>query len=427
VLLNEGLAVLRNDRWSFACPSLWGDPDTTAGKIPLAGSVDGIVSWIIGADDLYVVRDGVLTALARPDLSRAAVIALAGDHEALFGLSISSAGSSLVRINDAAKLPLYSSPEFWSALAIDDARIQLARITTDEIVRTTLDRSGEVLEEFRSPIEGALAQIRLRPTAERLFAVLYDGQQYTLAELEQASLHVVLQSTGPIQGPQAGPDGRLWVALDGELMHEAGAGFAAVGEARRVTCLGQWGSAPYACSGAEIRRLDDTGLGARLFQLDQLSAPDAELVASDVARDCEFQWLLYRNDLERSGLEPRDFIDPAAEPDDASVASDAAAAPAPDAGTAAPDEANGSSSGCSAAGANGGGATPFALFWTASLAWLAAARVRARRSGHFTRWRRAPGRAACARTRPSSRCRDRRWPGARRPGRPRARRTRTAR
>lgn len=370
VLLNEGLAIVREDRWSFACPRLWGDADTSADKVPLARSVDGIDSWIIGADDLYLARDGVLTAQGRPDLSSAAVVALAGD-DALFGLSLSTAGSSVVRIDDEAKLPLFTSPDFWSALAIDAGLIHLARFTTDEIVRLTLDRNGEVLDEFRSPIEGALAQLQIRPTAQRLFAVTYDGEQYTLAAIEQASWEIVLQSAGPIQGPQASPDGRLWVALDGELMREAGAGFEAVGEARRVTCLKQWASVPYACVGSDIHRLDDAGLQARLFQLDPLSAPDPEIVPATAARECQFQWLLYRNDLERIGLETRDWIDPAAEPTDGSAPSDAAAPPALDAGAAEPDEANRSSSDCSAAGASGR-ATPLGIFWIAGLGWLVA-------------------------------------------------------
>jgi hypothetical protein len=425
VLLNEGLAILRDERWSFACPRLWGDTDTSADKMPLAMSIDGVDSWIIGADDLYLARDGVLTAQARPDLSRAAIVALAADHGALFGLSVTSLGSSVIRIDDQAKLPLFSSSEFWSALAIDSGRVHLARIATGEVVGLTLDRDGEVLDERRSPIDGALAQIRLRPAAQRLFAVTYDGQQYTLAVLEQTSVRVVLQSAGPIQGPQAGPDGRLWLALDGELMREAGDGFEAVGEARRVTCLGQWGAVPYACVGGDIHRLEDEGLQAHLFQLDHLSAPDPELVAASAERDCEFQWLLYRNDLEASGLEPRDWIDAAAEPADGSVPLDATAPAAPDAGTVEPDEASGSSPGCSAAGTRAR-STRWAILWAASLGWLVVRRSRARQR-RFTRSRRASARAACARSCPSSRCRDCRWPGARRPDRPTARRIRTAR
>ena len=378
VLLNEGLAVLRDQRWSFACPRLWGDADTTADKVPLAMSVDGIESWIIGADDLYVVREGGLTALARPDLSRAAIVALAGDHDALFGLRVTSAGSSVVRIDDDAKRPLFTSSNFWSALAIDPDRIHLARFESDQIVRTALDRNGDVLEEFWSKIEGAVVQIRLRPTPQRLFAVIYDGQQHTLAVLEQDSLQVVLQSVGPIQGPQAGPDGRLWVALDGELMREAGDGFESIGEERRVTCLAQWGSVPYACVGSDIHRLDDDGLQARLFRLDQLSAPDPALIAADAERDCEFQWLLYRNDLDRSGLEPRDRIDAAAEPD-ASVPSDAAAPATRDASIVERDDAKRSSFGCSAAGGSGR-APAAALFWAGALGWRMAARRRRRSS-----------------------------------------------
>jgi len=83
VVLNEGLAVARPDGWSFLCPSLWGDGDTASGKAPLALSIDGITSFIVGADDLYIARDGVLSAARFLDLSGAAVIVQALALDAL--------------------------------------------------------------------------------------------------------------------------------------------------------------------------------------------------------------------------------------------------------------------------------------------------------------------------------------------------------
>jgi hypothetical protein len=414
VLLNEGLALERDDRWWFMCPRMWGEADTSAGKAPLARSVDGVLSWIIGKDDLYSLRDGSLVAHARADLSAASVIALAEDDGALLGLSLGSTGSAIVRIDDAASAPLFTSPESWSWFATGDGNLHLARwTTTGEVVRLVVDRAGEVIEEFRTPLAIAPAQLRLRPTARGLFAVTFDGAQYALVAIEQASWQVLLQSPGPIDGPQASASGELWVALDGELMRDGGGEFAVVGEARRVTCLEQWGAHSYACIGSDLYSLGDAGLDERLFQLDHLSAPDPALVPADGERECRFQWLLYRNDLERTGLSPEGDADEDAgadEPGDAAVAPP----PGPDAGAGEPEKRSGCD--CSAAGASARG-TPH---W----AWFAAG------LGSFvrlTRSRRAPCRGTRSRTCPSTRCPDCRWPDARPPDPTTARRTRTGR
>jgi hypothetical protein len=378
VLLNEGLAFERDDRYLFMCPSMWGDSDTSAGKAPLARSVDGVESWIIGTDDLYSVRDGALTAQGRPDLSSASVIALAAQDDALLGLRFDADGSAVVRIDDAAKAALFTSPETWSWFATGDGNLHLARVVADtgEVVRAVVDTDGEVIEEFRTPMATPLAQLRLRPTANGLFAVLFDGQQYALVAIEQERWQVLLQSSGPIDGPQASAGGALWVSLDGELMSDNGDGFAAVGEARRVTCLEQWGSHAYACVGSDLYSLGDAALAEHLFQLDHLGAPDPALVPTDGKRECEFQWVLYRLDLERTGLAPRHDDD---EDGGVSQIDDAAVAPPPaDSGAANPDSANDSGCDCRTAPSSTDDAPPWPWFAAGLALWRLTRSRRAR-------------------------------------------------
>lgn len=391
VLLNEGLAVLRGGTWSFLCPRLWGDAGTSAGKAPLASSVNGIDSWVVGADDLYLARDGVLTAQAQPDFSSAKIVALARADEALFGLSVDASGSAVVRIDAPSEPALFSSPQFWSSLALggDPGRLHLARTSEQgELVVVTLDRQGQLVEELRSPLEGSVAQLRLRATGGGLFAVTFDGEYYALVRLEQTRSQVLLRGARSIAGPQASAGGQLWVAMDGELMRDAGAGFQAVSEARRVTCLERWGSLSYACVGGEIHALGDAGLQRRLFALDRLSGPDPALVSAEAARDCEFQWVLYRSDLERSGLAPRAFGEPAGlDPADAGgpstsgpIAGDAAmqgegAADADEPPVREPELRSGA--GCSL-GAPSGRVRPPGFIAAIAFAWLALGRSRLR-------------------------------------------------
>lgn len=318
VVLNEGLAISKPSGWMFLCPRLWGDADSGSGKVPLALSVDGVSSFVIGNDDLYVVRDGELIAQGRADLSSASVIALAADDDALFGLRIEDEDSTVVQINaEPAGSVLFASEESWAALAADDGRLHLARsVNAGELALLSLDRRGEVLDESVVPLPGALAQLQLRPSGQRLFGVMFDGAQYLLGVLDESSFQIVLPSAGPIAGPQRSEGGSLWIAPDGVLMRARDAqdpwlGFDAVGEERRVTCLGRFRSLHYACVGTEIYELGDDGLRARIFQLDELAAPGPELVTAPLAAECEIQWSLFRYDLERSGLTPGDWMLPA--------------------------------------------------------------------------------------------------------------------
>lgn len=317
VVLSEGLAIAGRNGWEFLCPRLWGDGESGPGKVPLALSVDGSSSWIIGTDDVYLARDGELNAQGREDLSSASVIALAADDDAVFGLRISGDGSAVVQINaQPAASVLFASEESWAALAVDDGRLHLARSTNaNELALLSLDRQGEVVDGFVVPLSSALARLQLRPSGQRLFGVMFDGTQYLLGVLEDARFAILIASGGPIAGPQLSAGGALWIALDGVLMRARDAqdpslGFQAVGEERHVTCLGRWRSLRYACVGTDIYELGDVGLQARIFQLDALAAPAPELATEAVAAECEIPWSLFRYDLERTGLSPGDWMWP---------------------------------------------------------------------------------------------------------------------
>lgn len=387
VLLNEGLAVLREDSWSFLCPRLWGDADTASGKAPLALSVDGLTSFVIGADDLYIAQDGLLTPQGRPELSSSAVIALAADGDALLGLRIASSGSALVRIEADDTRELFVSPEHWSALAAAAGRLHLARSTgAGTLAVATLDREGELLEEFLVPLPAIPTQLHLRSAHARLFAVTFDGNQYALTEVTAGSAKGLAASAGPIQGPQASGD-QLWIAVDGELMRATDAGFEAAGEPQRITCLGEWGGEPYACAGSSIHRLSPNGLGERIFDLNGLRPPDPARVPEAAARECEFQWLLFRNDLVRSGLSVGEW--PAvAMPEPGPQAGSGVGAPQAGAAGAAPAVADAGAERAPRGSADGGcsalaiGASPARLVVPIALVWplVLAARRRRRRA-----------------------------------------------
>ncbi|MET0385178.1 MAG: hypothetical protein ABW321_04425, partial [Polyangiales bacterium] len=341
IALNEGLALREEDTWSFMCPRLWGDPDTAAGKTPLALSSDGESTFIAGADDLYLERSGQLQAQGRPELTQNQVFALAAQQRSLVGLRVTTTGSELTRIEAASGGPLWRSDEIWSSLASDADHFYLANLMEDKAVRyLTLNSQGETVEETRADVERVPFQIRLQPTAQGLYAIGYDSFGYTLSVFRSSWLQL-LQSPGVISGPQAVNGGPLWLAVDGKLLREAGDHFEPTDETRYITCVGQWGDLTYACAGAELYRLGAAGLEERLFTLAELYAPNPGLISADASQACEFQWILFKNDLTRSGLSPRERNELPGAENTAPTAGGAAAEPAGDptmgaAGEAAP-------------------------------------------------------------------------------------------
>jgi len=374
VSINEGLAIEQVTGWSYLCPSLWGDADTSAGKSPLALSLDGVNAWIIGARDLYAVRAGVLTAQAQPGMSRAHVIAVAATQDALFALRVVESTSQVVALGANGERPLWTSQSVWSAFAANADRLYLGGTLNERRMGfVTLNQQGEVLANVQLDVERVPSQIELRPSSQHLFVSMADSAQYTLALLDGA-LTTLLQSRAPIHGPQASASGQLWLAVDGALLRaelkDSTLHVEPIGESRVVTCLGQWGREAYACAGTELYRLTDTGLGDRLFELDRLSGPDPALVPASAARECEFQWLLLRNDLERSGLQPRDWDTPAFAGTAAVAMAAGSVAPPGAAGTASsllsePETTRRSSHACQAVMGHG----PVG-FHTAGLCWL---------------------------------------------------------
>jgi hypothetical protein len=308
VVLNEGLAVQRAGGWAFVCPSVWGEGGTGLGIVPLALSIDGVTSFIVGADDLYVARDGALSAQQRPELSRSAVIALvaAAEGDALFGLSVSSGSSRLLRIDDPDAPALYATANQIGAMEEHAGRFHLGGFSqTGELEITTIDRTGALVADQRVQLGLTTpAELRLRVRAERMFVVVVEEDHYTLGELVEQRWQQHAQLNGPIAGPETSAGGQIWIALDNELMRETPSGFEAIGEARRVTCLGRWNDLAYACVGTAIHRLEDDGLGELLFALDGLAPPDPALVPASAADDCAIQWSLFRGDLDRVGLAP---------------------------------------------------------------------------------------------------------------------------
>ncbi len=309
VVLNEGLALSVDGRWSYLCPSLWGDENLSSGELPLALSVDGRSSWIVGADDLYVLRDGTLTPQGRVDFSAASVSGLAPSGGELFALRFGAMGSEIVELTTGESV--WSSAEYWGSFTADAGGFYVARVHNElELVFLVLDRQGEQRAEFRLTTDTPPTRIEIRPTAMGLYVLRHhDSGRRALDVFAEGRWQNVLDGNEPLAGPQTGPDAQLWLSVNGQLNRIAGTVLTPIDDPRFITCLEQWGESAYACADRELYWLDAEGLGTRVFDLIRLSGPYPALVSAEVAERCEFQWLIFRNDLERAGLAPRDWAD----------------------------------------------------------------------------------------------------------------------
>jgi hypothetical protein len=98
----------------------------------------------------------------------------------------------------------------------------------------------------------------------------------------------------------------LWIVAEDKLQHAVADSFAPTTETRLVTCLGRWNTLPYACVTGELYALADSGLAARLFQLQGFAGPPPDLVPEPARQACDFQWTLFKNDLMLGNYAPVD-------------------------------------------------------------------------------------------------------------------------
>lgn len=304
VLLNEGLALLRPEAWSYMCPRLWGEPATSSGKVPLARSADGVSTWVMGADDLYLLRDDMFVPQSRPELQRNNVIAVTNDAQNVYALHLLSTGTTtsteLIRLTETPEPPLWTGAEYWSSLTADATGLHLARVAGEnELELVSVDTAGQELRRVKATLELTPNEIQLHATGGQVYVAGNDGDTWVLGYFDPAAgdaWHQILQGPARILGPQASADGTIWIALDGALTRLQGDMTETVGEIGKISCLDQWNDWQYACSGPSMYRLEAAGLGENFFGMQGFHAPDPMLVPPEAQDDCSFQWLLYTND-----------------------------------------------------------------------------------------------------------------------------------
>lgn len=318
VILNEGLALRGPDNgWSYLCPALWGDSDAIRGGRTKAQSRDGKTTWIIG-DDVYAFDGRRFVAQRQMLLRELGTTVLAGDAGGLFALHFGALGHEIVPVGTGAYQPIWSPGSYWSTLAVDAQRLYVGRVSDLQLDVTQLDRAGTEQQTVQIALETEASGVRLAPLSQGLFAVLDENAQKRIGRLEAGRFVPLATAAHSMLGPVASPNGGAWIAIDGRLQPLPNAAQGPTAEtdagcldlerrsaAQCISCLGELDGMAYACSATELYRLDDAGLGERIFDLRGLRPPPAGLISDPAFDLCQSQWNVFEADLRTNGLLPQ--------------------------------------------------------------------------------------------------------------------------
>jgi hypothetical protein len=190
----------------------------------------------------------------------------------------------------------------YSLAALDDELLllrasgsTLEQITIAAADGAQLDRQLAVLS---SPVDYAYA----RGTAGSAYALVMFRTMSVLGRVQMNVFTSIAQAELAIAGPLGAGDGTL-LALDGKLMQLIEGGMRPLADSAPVLCLEQNAGLSYACNPDGIAAVSGQALGAPLFRLSWLLAPDLERLSPGEPRDdCSAQWRDLRVDLLAVGI-----------------------------------------------------------------------------------------------------------------------------
>lgn len=280
VRTTRGLAHRSGDGFRFMCPeATGGDVTAPTGAIPGGPAV-------VASDRLFLVYADGRTALH--PTHRGAGLVLAHNHAALFGLFTNRDKTELRRITELDSELIASFDEPFSALAVSDTALFIARFVDADVELQELSIAGEPSARMAWRASSAVYSLELRCVGEETYILTYGSAKpwVTLATLAASGPRTLHEANVSIVGPVAVADETL-VAIDGALQTLDGSRLVS----NDVTCLDAFRDQPYGCSAGELRALDERGLAEPSFALRSLREPDDSSLTGFDRELCAQRWL----------------------------------------------------------------------------------------------------------------------------------------
>jgi hypothetical protein len=281
-----GLALRVPGGFRFVCPEAWGgDVLAPAASIPRGPT-------LVASDTLFVIeQDG---SVSPHPVQSGSGGALASHPDAVFGLFAHDGRYELRRVTGSTNELVRVLDHPFGALAARADEVVLLRWFEDTLELQKISLDGTSLGSVTWSVPNGVAYARVTAAAEQLYVTVWGRARpwVTLGRVNERGYEPLREASVDIAGPSAS----TWVLLDGTLQRlDTGAGLDTLG--RRISCLGDANGLVYACSEGDLYRLEESGLGAPLFELGSLLAPTYDGLAEPARASCSTRWLDLRADV----------------------------------------------------------------------------------------------------------------------------------
>lgn len=300
--VSEGLVQRIENEWRYVCPSLFGDE-----LAPLALSLDGERTFVVGTDDLFVLAaDSTVTPQNRPEFSRRFVTGLGRVADRMFAFRIADRRTEIVEITDPPSAAVWSDAGVYHSISADDAGFWAARVSADGVGHVSrLDVEGAVVAQHTFVAEPGESVLRAMALGDDVYvSTLTSWQTGRLTRIDGAGDQTrIVDATEPLRGPLAVSDDAAYFIADGVLDALPDATTTPV-FSERATCLDQHGGHSYLCSRTTLLGLDASGTVHAVLDLAELQGPVAGALNADVSDRCALQWRVFQDDLRAVGALP---------------------------------------------------------------------------------------------------------------------------